>query len=156
MELHGRKPDETEMEEELFEWIVELRSHPLRVSRRMIQTQAKLLSSSDSFKASCGWLSRFMKRYSLSLRRKTTISQSVPSDVIPKLVSFVLHLRALQVRHKYSTDSIYAMDETACWMDMPSDTTVATTGARSIPLKSTGARKTALLLYSQPKQMVPS
>ena len=116
MELHGRKPDETEMEEELFEWIVELCSHPLRVSRRMIQTQAKLLSSSDSFKASCGWLSRFMKRYSLSLRRKTTISQSVPSDVIPKLVSFVLHLRALQVRHKYSTDSIYAMDETACWM----------------------------------------
>ena len=40
----GRKPDNTEMEEELLEWIVELRSRHLRVSRRMIQTQAKLLS----------------------------------------------------------------------------------------------------------------
>ena len=33
------------------------------------------------------------------------------------------------------------MDETACWMDMPSDTTVAVTGARSVPLKTTGHEK---------------
>ena len=32
----GRKPDNVEMEEELFEWIVELRSRHLGVSRRMI------------------------------------------------------------------------------------------------------------------------
>ena len=110
----GRKPDNEEMEEELFGLIVELRSRHLRVSRRMIRMQAKSLSSDDGFMASRGWLDRFMKRHSLSLRRKTTISQSVPSDVIPKLVSFVLHLRSMQVRHNYSTDSIFAMDETAC------------------------------------------
>ena len=137
----GRKPDNVEMEEELFGWIVELRSRHLRVSRRMIRMQAKSLTSDDGFKASRGWLDRFMKRHSLSLRRKTTISQSVPSDVIPKLVSYVLHLRTMQVRHKYSTDSIFAMDKTACWMDMPSDTTVASTGSRSVPLKSTGHEK---------------
>ena len=44
------------MEEELFEWIVELRFHHLCVSRRMIQQQAKMLSSDDDFKASRGWL----------------------------------------------------------------------------------------------------
>ena len=33
------------------------------------------------------------------------------------------------------------MDETACWMDMPSDTTVAVTGARSVLLKTTGHEK---------------
>ena len=31
----GRKPNDVEMEEELFEWIVDLRSRHLRVSRRM-------------------------------------------------------------------------------------------------------------------------
>lgn len=79
-----------------------------------------------------------MKRHSLSLRQKTTISQAVPFDVIPKLVNFVLHLRSLQIRHKYPTDSIFAMDKTACWMDMSSDTTVAHTHSHSIRLKTTG------------------
>ena len=36
---------------------------------------------------------------------------------------------------------MYAMDETACWMDMPSDTTVDNVGARSIPIKTTGHEK---------------
>ena len=101
------------MEEELFEWIVDLRSRHLCVSHRMIQMQAKALSADDCFKASRGWLKRFMKRYDLSLRRKTTISQAVPSDVIPKLVSFMLHLGSLQICDKYQANSIFAMDETA-------------------------------------------
>ena len=137
----GRKPKDVEMEEELFQWIVELRSRHLRVSRSMIRLQAKKLSSDDEFKASRGWLQRFMNRHDLSLRRKTTVSQSVPSDVIPKLVSFILHLRSLQARHVYPTDSIFAMDETACWMDMPGDTTIARTGCRSVPLKTSGHEK---------------
>ena len=107
----------------------------------MIRVQAKALSTVDSFKASLGWLCRFLKRHSLSLRRKTTICQSVPSDCIPKMVSFIIRLRTLQIRNKYQYDSIFAMDETACWMDRPGDTTVATTGTRSVPLKTTGHEK---------------
>ena len=137
----GRKPNDVQMEEELFEWIVDLHSCHLHVSRQTIRMQAKTLSTDDDFKASRGWLGRFMKRYALSLRRKTTVSQAVPSDVIPKLVSFVLRLWSLQVRHKYPTSSIFAMDEIACWTDMPSDTTVAMAGSHSIPLKMTGHEK---------------
>ena len=66
----GRKLDNAEIEEELFGWIVELRSRHLCVSWRMIQMQAKSLSSDNGFKASCGWIDRFMKRHFLSLRRK--------------------------------------------------------------------------------------
>ena len=33
------------------------------------------------------------------------------------------------------------MDETVCWMDMPSDTTVHCTGARSVPIKMSGHKK---------------
>ena len=33
------------------------------------------------------------------------------------------------------------MEETACWTDKPADTTVATTGVHSVPLKTTGHEK---------------
>ena len=82
-----------------------------------------------------------MKRKGLSLRRKTTICQSTPADCVPKIVSFICHLPQLQRLHKYAKESIYAMDETACWFDMPSDTTVALTGSRAVPVKTTGHEK---------------
>ena len=82
-----------------------------------------------------------MKHKNLSLRRKTTVSQSTPADVVPKLVSLVVHLQSLHILHKFSFSNIIAMDETACWMDMPGDMTVYHSGARSISLKSTGHEK---------------
>ena len=103
--------------------------------------QAKVFSPNESFKASRGWLDNFMKRKGLSLRRKTTVCQTEPANLIPKLVQFVIRLRKLQIDQNFSEDSIFAMDETACWMDMPADTTVDLSGARSISLKTTGHEK---------------
>ena len=106
----------------------------------MIVEKAKEQSSSSApnFKASRGWLQQFMKCKGLSLRRKTTVCQKTPADCIPKLVSFVTHLQILKKRHKYAKKSVFAMDETACWFDMPSDTTVAPTGSKAVPVKNTG------------------
>ena len=57
-----------------------------------------------------GWLRRFMKRKGLSLRWKTTVSQTTPEKCILKLVSFIVRLRALQINHSYPHNSIFAMD----------------------------------------------
>ena len=127
-----------DMEEALFDWIGEMRANNLRVSGSMIRAKARDLSSVQCFKASRGWLFSFMKRHGLTLRRKTTVCQSAPADSIPKLVSYIMHL---QKKHQYQPADIFAMDETACWMDMPSDTTVAPLGAHSIPIKTTGHTK---------------
>lgn len=81
----GRKSMNESMDEELFQWIVDLRTRHLRVSRRMIWEQAKILGTKAGFQASKRWLQLFMKRKSLSLRRKTTVCQRTPADVIPKL-----------------------------------------------------------------------
>ena len=97
--------------------------------------------TSVPFKASNGWLCRFMKRKDLSLRRKTTVCQAMPDDYIPKLVIYIIHLRRLQRKHKYARECTYAMDETACWLDMPSDPTVAVTGSRAVPIKTPGHEK---------------
>ena len=133
----GRNVQDEDMEEAVFNWIMNLRSCNLSVSRRMIREQAKA-HGPQGFAASRGWLQLFMK---LSLRRKTTVCQSAPADSIPKLISYIGHLRKLQIQHKYTNDCIFAMDETACWMDMPSDTTVAITGSHSVPVKTTGHEK---------------
>ena len=137
----GRKANEEDMEDTLFDWVIDLRRRNLGVSRAMIMRQAKVFSPNESFKASRGWLDKFMKRKGLSLRRKTTVCQTEPANLIPKLVQFVIRLRKLQIDQNFSEDSIFAMDETACWMDMPADTTVDLSGARSISLKTTGHEK---------------
>lgn len=137
----GRKVKDEDMEETLLNWVLEMRDQNLRVSRRMLQVQAKVFASKGSFKASKGWLDKFLKRNGLSLRRKTTVCQSPPSDCIPKLVSFITHLRSIQRHREFPQSCIFAMDETACWMDMPSDTTIHKTGARSVSLKTSGHEK---------------
>ena len=80
----GRKARDPEMEEEVFEWICEMRSRHVRVTRRMICLQAKSVSTNVNFRASIGWLRRFMNRKGLSLRRRMTLCQTVPSDCIPR------------------------------------------------------------------------
>ena len=51
------------------------------------------------------------------------------------------------------------MDETACWFDMPSDTTVASTGSKAVPVKTTGHEKdyftVVLTAHADGKKMKP-
>ena len=123
------------METILFDWIADLRHRNLRVSRSMIMCEAKALSSNEEFKASVSWLNGFLKSYDLSLRRRTTVCQNPPAACVD------IRLRRLIVRKKFTDSFIFAMDETPCWMDMPSDTTVHFSGSKSVSVKTTGHEK---------------
>uniref|UniRef100_T1IKN1 HTH CENPB-type domain-containing protein n=1 Tax=Strigamia maritima TaxID=126957 RepID=T1IKN1_STRMM len=74
----GAKIISEEMEMELMEWILEERSKHNRVSREMIRRKAiEIFSSNEDnspnqFKASRGWLEKFLRRNDLSLIRKKT------------------------------------------------------------------------------------
>ena len=81
----GRKPLCEEMDERVLEWITERRSKNLRVSRIMIMKKAKIIydeleipEKSANFKATHGWMDRFMRRNGLSLRRRTSTVQKYP------------------------------------------------------------------------------
>uniref|UniRef100_A0A1X7TV60 DDE-1 domain-containing protein n=1 Tax=Amphimedon queenslandica TaxID=400682 RepID=A0A1X7TV60_AMPQE len=52
-----------------------------------------------------------------------------------------MRLRRLHLSEKFSKNSIFAMDETACWFDTPSDTTIDVTVAKSVSIKTTGHEK---------------
>ena len=92
------------------------------------------------FNASRGWLEKFMIRNGLSLRRRTTQAQKTPEKIIEKLVSYILYIRRMK-KKQYDLSQIIAMDETAVWHDMLSNTTVTNKGAKSVVLKTTGHEK---------------
>ena len=87
------------MEDVLLEWIRSRRLKGLRVSRKLIMRKALHLSkeqqNTDDFTASNGWIQKFMRRYGLSLRRKTTVAQKDLEQLVDKLVAYVLQARIL-------------------------------------------------------------
>ena len=146
----GRKLTDAELEEEVLSWIQQRRSNMLRVSRELIIFKDKSIYDEKcgdneelkaGFVASNGWLTKFMKRNNLSMRRRTTIAQKDPSHLMTKLVKYFMHVRRLSMKTNFSPDCIIAMDETAVWSDMVGNVTVDTTGTQDVPLKSTGNGK---------------
>ena len=149
----GRKVGNLILEEKLKEWILSRREQRLRVSRKSIQREALRLAtelkenfegSPCTFVASVGWLEKFLRRNGFSLRARTTISSKTPSDCTERVVNFIVYLRKVILQRKFSHDSIYVMVETPVWLEPVGKTTIATKGAKDVPIMSTGHEKLRL------------
>ena len=146
----SRKPLSLKLEETLIQWIDSRRAIGLRVSCKLIMKKTEITYHSikacnnedfEEFKASRGWLTRFMKRNGLSLRRRTSVAQQDPERLVAKLVAYIVQVRRMQKKRNYNPSNIIAMDETPVWCDMISETTIDKTGKKSITLKTTGHEK---------------
>ena len=93
--LHPGKPAKyPKLEDDLYIWICEKRSKGNAITRKLITSKAISLSKSPEFlannqgiagfKFTNKWLDGFLGRYELSERRKTTVAQQLPSDLIEK------------------------------------------------------------------------
>ena len=94
-----------------------------------------------SFNASQGWCHNFLKRYDLSVRPKTHQSQKLPSDLVPKLVSFYAFLRKYYETYSISQRDIIAADETSVQYDCTGSSTIELKGSKTVALASTGHDK---------------
>ena len=83
-----------------------------------------------------------------SLRSKAKTAQKDPSYLIDRLVSLVMHTRRLQRQYNFAPHNTAAMYETAFWNDMVPETTVKVTGAKDVPIKSTGHQKVRVSVCS--------
>ena len=95
----------------------------------------------DDFCTSEGWLEKFMSRNGLWLYCRTTQTQKTPEQIIDKVISYILYVRQLKQRNNYDLDCVIAMDETAMWHEMISNTIVTDKGTKSVVLKTTGHEK---------------
>ncbi len=137
-----------ETDEELVEWILIRRDCHLPVSTELVKGKALGLirTHNPAFKASKGWLEKFMTRNGLSLRAKTSISQKLPAQLERKIESFMTKVRALRAKHQYPLELILNMDETPMYFDMLPQYTLNKKGAREAPIRSSGADKKRLTL----------
>ena len=101
-------------------------------ARFLHEEKCKEMELPPTFTASIGWVQKFMTRHGLCIQCK----------LIDKLIAYVLQVRRLHVKFSYSDSDIVAMDETAVWQDMLSNTTVDSIGHNTIAMKTTGHEKT--------------
>jgi Tc5 transposase DNA-binding domain len=95
----------------LVEWIKERRNNQQAVSRQMVQVKAKTLSQQhewkdkypdlQSFSFSNKWLDGLMSRNNLSNRRRTTIAQHLPDNLIEKQQEFLAYIMYKRIQHDY-------------------------------------------------------
>ena len=75
------------------------------------------------------------------MRKRTTIAQKQPDDIKTKVINYILYTDGLKANHAYPAASIAAADETAVWIDPIQNTTIEKTGAKSVPIFSSGYHK---------------
>jgi len=82
--------------------------------------QKKAAGSSAEFRASRGWLEKFLDRHNFRLRRPTTVCQKPPAEYEKAIVNFLMFVRKKRREREYQFGRIYAADETAVWLDASS------------------------------------
>ncbi|KAL2096389.1 hypothetical protein ACEWY4_008537 [Coilia grayii] len=114
------------------------------IRNKALEIYPTLSDSGAQFRASRGWLEKFLNRNGFALRRRTTMAQKNPDLLTEKLVSFFDYVSKTVVSKRISEKDIIAMDETAVWFDMVSPSTIDVRGTKSVALKTTGHEKSHL------------
>src|SRR5688500_7470191 len=83
-----------------------------------------------------------MSRNNFSNRRRTTITQRLPDDLIEKQQEFLAFIMYRRIQHDYPLALIGNMDETPVSFDLSSNTTIDELGAQSVSIRITGYEKT--------------
>jgi hypothetical protein len=150
----GRKPLSTDMEVLLYDQIIDKRLRKEKVNRSWIADMAQTIYASlhvdddapKPFSASSHWVTNFMARFELSLRRRTNLTVLTDEKLVARAVSYMRFLGELKPR--MNLEKTVLMDETAVYFEDARTQTVDHTGARHVVIRSTGfasMRITAIL-----------
>jgi transposase-like protein len=148
----GRKAYYPKAEEKLYNWIIEQRKKGLAVNYTSIKLQMyKILKEptiqvlypmgEHEFQGTLSWIHLFMKRFDLSLRKRTKISQKLPEDLEEKIEEFRRFIIRLRTQYNFELNSIFNMDETPVWFDMAGNITVNNKGDKTVHIRTTGNDK---------------
>ncbi|KAE9039368.1 hypothetical protein PR003_g18894 [Phytophthora rubi] len=141
-----------DVEQRILKWVNDFRREGFPISPMMLKMQACEFAKEagippEHFSASWQWRRSFTRRHRLSFRAKTRHGQETPRDAELRAQEF-----ANKVRHRAYIEGvtrIYNADQTGIFLDMLPKTTLASTNARTVWVKSSKKDKeriTAMLL----------
>ncbi|CAI2174088.1 6199_t:CDS:1 [Funneliformis geosporum] len=117
----------------------------------MVMKKAKKLAETDemkqlyptiqNFKFSNKWLDGFISRNNLSNKRRTTISQKLPEDLIEQQHSFLSFILYRRIQYDYPLNLIANLDETPLSFDLSSSTILESKRSKTVSIRSTGHKK---------------
>ena len=142
---HTLKYDQ--LETDVLRFVRSERAAKRSISYRQIVAYALEINSQKfkhpDFKASQGWLWRFMKRNKLGRRAKTKVSQLCRFDSIAEQQTAINEfLNTVPGRMKPYSDTVtFNMDETPCYFDMSNAHTIEFKGAKTVEIMGTGLSK---------------
>src|SRR6266542_2644823 len=147
-----RKVFFSEAEKKLYIWIIEQRKQGLAVTYKIIQFKMlEILKESDmmnlysnltnNFKTSLHWLTTFIKRYKLSLRRRTKILQKLLSQTQELLENFYQFVIRLRIEKSFKLCNILNIDKISVWFNMAGNFTINLKGEKTVHIHETGNEK---------------
>lgn len=144
--FRGKKAKYPDLEMQLLDYVRTARKDGFSISTEMLQIEARRIADNMEiprveFKASYGWVRRFMARHTLVIRRRTSIAQKLPDTYHEKLLSFQKHVITLRKTHDHDLGAIGNADETPVFFEMPGETTVANRGEKTVQVRTAGAEK---------------
>jgi hypothetical protein len=117
-------------EQLIFDAVMAMRHRRLPVSIKQLRALAIKFSVRQSFKASAKFALSFMKRWRLSQRARTTTKDISSAKILQLATSW----RAQFWQRRVDTSSLWNMDETSVYLDMPPAKTLDLIGAKSVEI----------------------
>lgn len=78
----GRKIRDPEMEQELFNWYLNLKNKDVPITPKMVKQKALSVTKYKDFIASKGWLEKFKRKYKLELSREKDKKKKHDSNIV--------------------------------------------------------------------------
>jgi hypothetical protein len=133
----GRKRKHPDIEEALVAWVADKRAVSLPVSNANMASEA-MRRFPDAFTYCLKWTYNILERNELSIRRKTHDQVVMEEDEMGSIhLDFVIHFTRLREFHAIPWNLCVNMDETGCYFDMGSSTTIHKKGSKHVNVKST-------------------
>lgn len=134
----GRKPLLGELEDIIYNEIMEMRSANMKVSRQFIHDRALQLAADSNVQlsASSHFVTDFMRRHKLSLRRTTNATTLTEDKIISNGLNYMNYVREAKLTINESKTAL--MDETAVYLEDPRTQTIEIRGRKHVVMKSTG------------------
>jgi transposase-like protein len=128
----GRKVPFPLLEDHVFKWFTSKREQYLPVSITTLKKKALEIASDlninteeeTQFLASRGWADNFMRRFAITLRRKTHVGSKITQTSLKDAKKFIQDFQDLVKKWDYDLDAIGNMDETPVFYASNQPTTI--------------------------------